>query len=801
MTSNGRCALCDGTMPPATSEQRRSYCSNACRQRAYRRRVTVSATAPATRQNLRVLSNLPAARDTFVGRQQELSKIDQLLRRHRLVTVVGSAGAGKTRLALEAAGRLRRGRTDRVLLVALGEITASRDVVPALADALGVVARSDEPLRDTVVETLVNMKALVVLDNCEHLLDTCAELTDTLLNRCPGVRVLATSREALWITGEVSFHVEGLPVPSTDRDLVTTAAPRSEAVKLFVDRARERKPDFRLTPSNTAAVALLCARLEGMPLAIELAARWVRLLPVTDICDRMDEPLELLTLGCRKSPSRQSSLREAIDWSYRLLEPDEQFALRRLSVFDGGFDLAAANEVCTSERSVEPVLDVLSRLQAKSLMTAVPGTTRFRQLETIRLHAREKLLAAGELDTAYEALARWFTDLSDALLTTPLSMPADVQRKLDDHVDSLLGTVEWAADRADERLLLLTAALADCTARRGRLGQARVLLRDALRRPSTRDDYRCVALNHAARFAAEQGDHDEAVELSGEASRLVPASSTALAMSCRSTLAAVQRYSGEWEASDKNNTECLRVAELLGEPLARAQVLVDSARTALFLGKHERAEANVMSALPISRASGVPARIASALNTRGAVALVQGDLDESAHAFQEALRMDGINPLTAPDALEGLAVVALMRGQAERALRLEATGRAMRRSVGVVPNPFWAEKVAGAMRAARLMLPVARAEAVSTPLTAAETEAFIQDEVWLDRTEAAFDALDDHERRVIALLATGLTNQQIANRLNVSVRTVASRLLRLREKLGLQSREDVAAWGAERAIG
>ncbi|MCR3752787.1 RNA polymerase sigma factor, sigma-70 family [Lentzea californiensis] len=801
MTSDGRCALCDGTMPPATSEQRRSYCSNACRQRAYRRRVTVSAT-PVTRQNVRVLSNLPAARDTFVGRQQELSKLDQLLRRHRLVTLVGSAGAGKTRLALEAAGRLRRGRTDRVLLVSLGEITASRDVMPALADALGVIAQFDEPLRDTVVETLVNMKMLVVLDNCEHLLDTCAELTDVLLNRCPGVRVLATSREALWITGEVSFHVEGLPVPSTDRDVVTMAAPRSEAVKLFVDRARERKPDFRLTLDDTAAVALLCARLEGMPLAIELAARWVQLLPVAAICDRMDEPLELLTLGCRKSPSRQSSLREAIDWSYQLLQPDEQFALRRLSVFDGGFDLAAANEVCSSERSAEPVLDVLSRLQAKSLLAAIPGTTRFRQLETVRLHAREKLLAAGELDVAYEALARWFTDLSDVLITAPLSMPADVQHKLDNHVDSLLGTVEWAADRADERLLLLTAALADCTARRGLLGQARMMLRDALRRPSTRDDYRCVALNHAARFAAGQGDHAEAAELSAEASRLVrDIGQPALVMSSRSTLAAVQQSSGEWEASVENNTECLRVAELLGEPLARATALVDLARTALSLGKHERAEKNVMSALPISRASGVPARIASALNTRGAVSLVQGDLDEATHAFQEALRMDGLNPLTAPDALEGLAVVALTRGQAERALRLEATGRAMRRSVGVVPNPFWAEKVAGAMRTARLMLPVARAEAAATPLTAADTEAFIQDEVWLDRTEAAFDSLDDHERRVVALLASGLTNQQIANRLNVSVRTVASRLQRLRDKLGLQSREDIAAWGAERAIG
>lgn len=802
MTSTGRCALCDGTLPPATSEQRRSYCSNACRQRAYRRRAAVPASTPVSSRNLRVLSNLPAARDTFVGRQSELSKLDQLMRRHRLVTLVGSAGAGKTRLALEAAGRLRRGRTDRVLLVELGEVTSPQDVMPAVAHALGVVAQPDEPLRDTVLETLVNMKVVVVLDNCEHLLDTCAELADLLLNRCPGVRVLATSREALWITGEVSFHVEGLPVPSTDRDLVTTAAPRSEAVKLFVERARERKPDFRLTPSNTAAVALLCARLEGMPLAIELAARWVQLLPVADICDRMDEPLELLTLGCRKSPSRQRSLREAIDWSYRLLRPDEQFALRRLSVFDGGFDLAAATEVCSSERSAEPVLDVLSRLQAKSLVTAVPGTTRFRQLESVRLHAREKLVAAGELDIAYEALARWFTDLSDVLITSPLSVPFEVQDKLDNHVDSLLGTVEWAAERADERLLLLTSALADCAARRGRLGQARVLLRDALRRPSTRDDYRCVALNHAARFAAEQGDHDEAIELAGEASRLVRSiGHPALVMSSRSTLAAVQQSSGEWEASDENNTECLRVAELLGEPLARATCLVDLARTALSLGKHERAEKAVMKALPISRTSGAPARIASALNTRGAVALVQGDLDEATHAFQEALRMDGVSPLTAPDALEGLAIVALMRGQAERALRLEATGRALRRSVGVVADPFWAEKVVGAMRTARLMLSVARAEAASTPLTPTEIEAVIQDEVWLDRTEAAHDSLDDHERRVIALLATGLTNQQIANRLGVSVRTVASRLQRLREKLGLQSREDIAAWGAERAIG
>ncbi|GLZ30000.1 hypothetical protein Lesp02_21900 [Lentzea sp. NBRC 105346] len=750
-----------------------------------------------------MLSNLPAARDSFIGRQQELTKIDQLLRRHRLITLVGSAGAGKTRLALEAAERLRRGRTDRVLLVELGDVEDSRSVMPAVAAALGVTEHGDEPIGQTVVETLRNMRALVVLDNCEHLLDPCAELVDLLLNRCPAVRVLATSREALWITGEVSFHVEGLPVPSTDQDLVTTVAPRNDAVKLFVDRARERKPDFRLTPDNTAAVALLCARLDGMPLAIELAARWVPLLPVSDICDRMDEPLELLTLGCRKTSPRQRSLREAIDWSYRLLAPDEQFALRRLSVFDGGFDLAAATEVCSTERSAEPVLDVLSRLQAKSLLTAIPGTTRFRQLETIRLHAREKLVAAGETNTAFEALARWFTELSDVLITAPLSVPAEVQRKLDDHVDSLLAAVEWAADRGDERLLLLTSALADCTARRGRVGQARALLRDALRRPFTRGDYRCVALNHAAWFAAVQGDHDEALELTGEAARLVrELDHPALVMSCRSTLAAVQQSSGELEASAENRTECLRVAEMLGEPLARATCLVDLARTALRLGKTDRAMKAVTKALPLCRASGIPARVASALNTLGVIALMQGDLEEAGDAFHECLRIDGENPMSGPDALEGLAIIALSRGQAERALRLEATGRAMRRTVGVVADPFWEQKVSGAMRTARTMLSAQEANAAAwTPLTPTETEAFIQDELWLDRTDAAEDELDDQERRIVALLATGLTNKQIANRLGLSVRTVASRLQRLREKLGLSSREDVAAWGAEKAIG
>lgn len=672
----------------------RAYCSNACRQRAYRRRMAQPA-AKQARPTARIVHNLPAERDSFVGRQHELTKLARLLRRHRLLTVMGSAGAGKTRLAIAAASRMERDDTDRVLLVELGSVSDEQLLTQSVAAAAGLNEHSDEPILETVIATLRTMRVLVVLDNCEHLLEACAKLADTLLSRCPDMRILATSREALRITGEVIVRLDGLAVPDTGREVSVNSLRRYDSIRLFVDRAKEMLPDFRLPPAEIQAVGALCTSLDGIPLAIELAARWVPVLSVGEICERLDSRFELLVLGGRATPDRHRSLREAIDWSYHLLEASEQRVLRRLSVFVGAFNLNAANAVCAAD-SFDPVttLEMLSRLQAKSLLTPVGANTDFRLLESIRLYARQRLAEAGEEDSTFEALTSWLAGLAEPFVTAPLEVPRKNRIQAAEQAANLRIACDWTSTHHDDRYVLLATALSIADANHGFLADARKVLHAALSQPQGSPRDRCGAMDRASWYAGFQGDFTEGVHAAEQALAIArELDEPALITNCLRTLACVQQMAGDLDAALDNRTECVRMVRELGNPMATATCLAHLAWSWSLNGDQPRARVLAEESLAICREHRAISRAAEALNVLGGIAIAEGRLDLAENSFREVLHTDTKYPHNRPTAIEGLAIVAARRGQRERALRLYHEAEPMRRATGLVGDPHWLRKV------------------------------------------------------------------------------------------------------------
>jgi len=343
--------------------------------------------------------SLPLRLTRFVGRERDLGEVRSTLRAARLVTLTGTGGAGKTRLALQVAADLLEEHPHGTWFVEFAGTADPALVHRVVLSTIGIREQQGTLILDTLVHHLATKATLLVLDNCEHLLDACAELADRLLRACAGLTILATSREPLGITGEVVRRVPPLSVPEVTLAPSAEAVAAFEAVQLFVDRAVAAEPRFALTDANAAAVVAICRRLEGIPLAMELAAARLQALTVEQLRDRLEDRFRLLTGGSRTALPRQQTLRATVDWSHDLLTEPEQILLRRLSVFAGGFSLDAAEQVCgDSQVAPEDVLDLLTRLVDKSLalFETGPASGRYRLLETIREYALEKLRAAGE---------------------------------------------------------------------------------------------------------------------------------------------------------------------------------------------------------------------------------------------------------------------------------------------------------------------------------------------------------------------------------------------------------------------
>src|SRR5919202_3993421 len=354
-------------------------------------------TAPVRRHNLRTPSS------SLVGRERERAELKRLLVDYRLVTLTGAGGSGKTRLGLALASDVVDAYADGAWLVELASLADPLLVPQAVAQSLGLREAPGREVRAMLADYLRHRVALLVLDNCEHLVDTCADLTEMLLAECPHITIVATSREALSVAGEAVYIVPPLAVPDRGMRLTPDALAGYPAVQLFVDRARRYRTDFTLTAANGIAVAEICRRLDGIPLALELAAARVRIMTVEQLVARIHDTMHLLTGGSRTASPRQRTLEGALAWSYDLLSPREQRLFRWLSVFTGGWTLEAAEALgATEDVRAEDVLDLLDRLVEQSLVLAeagADGAMRYRMLEPVRQYAEARLIAAGEAET------------------------------------------------------------------------------------------------------------------------------------------------------------------------------------------------------------------------------------------------------------------------------------------------------------------------------------------------------------------------------------------------------------------
>jgi predicted ATPase/class 3 adenylate cyclase len=439
-------------------------------------------------------NNLPAQLATFVGREKELSEVRALVESSRLVTLTGAGGCGKTRLGIQLAAGLLDGSGDGVWLVELAAVSDETAVAPAICQALGIAAQPGRAALDTLLDALALQDMLIVLDNCEHLIGACAKTADAIVRRCPRVHLVATSREPLGIGGETIYRVPPLSLPGPG-EFGLAAAGSSDAVALFIERARAQGTGLSVDEATAPLVVSICARLDGLPLAIELAAARLRSLSLRGLADRLDQRFRLLTGGSRTAPARQQTLEATVEWSYSLLHGAEQSLLGRLSVFAEGFDLGAAEAVCGfGDIEAFDVTGLLGSLVDKSLVVAEPAgeALRYRLLETIRQFAAERLAHGGDQAAAVAAAhGAYYLRLAETA-APHLTGPGQGSwlARLDTDQANLQRAALHAASRPDgtEQVLRLGVALRRYWMARNRDEEAASLLLPVLDRPEARAD-------------------------------------------------------------------------------------------------------------------------------------------------------------------------------------------------------------------------------------------------------------------------------------------------------------------------
>jgi predicted ATPase/class 3 adenylate cyclase len=650
-------------------------------------------------RSLETPTNLPAQRTSFIGREREVARVKELLRGPGLLTLTGPGGSGKTRLALQAAAELLDEYRDGVFLAELEPITDPRLVASTIAGAVGARAEGVRPVLDTLRDHVRDREMLLVLDNFEQVIEG-ALVTADLLTVSPRMRILVTSREPLHVTGEQELPVPPMDLPASGEAPSAEDLTRYEAVALFVQRARAVDPAFQLTEANAAAVAEVCLRLDGLPLAIELAASRVKLLSPQAILERMERRLDLLTGGAVDVPARQRTLREAIGWSYDLLDESERRLFRRLSVFAGGWTLEAAEAVASPGDEPEgDVLEVFGSLVDKSLVRRAPTPSeavRFRMLETIREFGLEQLEAAGEADTTRDGHTSFFLGLAEA--AEPHLRGMQQKRWLDelelDH-DNLRVALRRAIDGGHyEMALRLVGALWRFWHLHGHLDEGRRWAEEVLALPGAaqRTAPRAKALTGLGGVAYWQEDlpttgaaYEEALAIARElGDRLAEAEGLY-------NLSFVPAYEGDFDRAAALVEESRTMFEGLGVRRGVADTVWLLAIVARLEGDTRTARARAEESLRIHREIEDRFGMTDALHVLGRIALADGDLSTAGSSFLEALANDERvgNRTGMGIVLDNLAAKASAEGRQLRAVRLGGASEAIKEAAGGhAPPPF-----------------------------------------------------------------------------------------------------------------
>ena len=776
-------------------------------------------------------NNLPLELSSFVGRKQEITEVKRLLMgNNRMVTLAGPGGCGKTRLALAVAAALIEVFEDDLWLVELASLFDPNFVPQAVASVLEVRETPNRSLTEVLVGHLKLKKALLVLDNCEHLIDACVGLASALLRSCPDLKILATSREALGIAGEITWLVPSLSLPDPQHLPPVEELGGYEAVRLFLERAAAVASDrFELTEENASAVARACQTLDGMPLAIELAAARVRVLSVGQIASRLDDSFDLLTVGSRTAVPRHRTLRAAIDWSHELLSQKEQVLFRRLSVFAGGFTLEAAEAVCAGEDlEREEVLNLLTALADKSLVLVAEqqrSEARYRLLETVRQYGREKLNESGEEPAIKRHHANFFLKLAEQVEPKINGKDRGLWLEwLEVEHDNLRTALVWSREEAaeGETGLRLAGALSWFWFHREYWSEWRRWLDGVLAAQESpegrpvRTAAQAKALSGRGFLAWMEGDQAAA------RSRLEESVTLWRELGDKQGLAQALRFlSGSFESQGdyavarplaEESVKLFREGEDkfgLGITLSRLGI------TALAQGDHAVARAALEESVAICREIEDDWALALALRNLGIGAFREEDYKRAVERLRESLdvlREPG-NPLYMQN-LELLAAAASMQDEYERAAWLFGAAEALREAVGAFVLPLYRAEYDRGVAAARAGLDESTfaamwSEGRAMPPEQAVEYALGTEESAPPSASATASAaggpsyragLSPREADVLKLVAKGLTNAQVARELFISPRTVNRHLNSTYRKLGVSSRAAATRFAVEHGL-
>ena len=587
-------------------------------------------------------TNLPSPLTSFVGREREMEEVKQLLSTTRLLTLTGTGGIGKTRLALQSANNLMSSFKDGVRWVELASVKDSGLLPQTVAQMLGVRESPDQSLMASLRRSLQDKESLLILDNCEHLIASCAQLAGDLLSHCPHLSILATSREALGIIGETVMQVPVLSFPTLRHVSQLQSLQEFDSVRLFAERAAAVHPQLALTPENALAVAQICQRLDGIPLAIELAAR-IKIFSLQEIAARLDDRFTLLTQGSRTALPRHQTLRALIDWSHDLLPELERILWRRLSVFIGGWTLEAAEFACVDDiLELAQVWELISHLIDKSLVLVEEqdGTTRYRMLETIRQYGQEKLQESGEATRLSRFHFKFFSELAEKATSRLLTAEQNKWfAKLDSEYGNLRGALDWALEYDIVSALQLATALAQYWEIRGYVGEGRTTLERALQRAQDiPKDVRADALRWQAKFAARQGDYERAkapLEESRKLSREL-GDKSGMARSLHNS-GMVSSLQGDYAAAKASYEAALALLKETGDKREMAALTTSLGNVANYLQDYETARRYQEKSVSLFRELGDKFGLFIALNNLGLVLERQGDNAAAQRYYEESI--------------------------------------------------------------------------------------------------------------------------------------------------------------------
>jgi predicted ATPase/DNA-binding CsgD family transcriptional regulator len=811
-------------------------------------------------------ADLPQQFSSFVGRDREVGELRELLRTARAVTLCGAAGIGKTRLALHLLAAVAAEFPDGVWFVELAELRQPELVVARVAAAAGVDEEPGRPLPDTLADALRHRRALLALDNCEHLVEACASLCQRVLAGAPGLQVVATSREPLRVAAEAVWQVPPLALPPPAAgDPAELAC--YDAIRLFAERAAAVAPGFSVGPGNAASVRAVCEALDGLPLGIELAAARVPVLAVEQIAARLDDRFTLLTSGARTAAARHQTLRAAIDWSHDLLSEPERVMLRRLSVFTG-WSLGMAEEVCADEKLPAPrILDLITALADKSLLEVEPealGEARYRMLHTIREYASSCLALAGE-DRELRARRREYTlrvtekllAVGMATVRAPWSARIDVFRRFDleeDNLREVLGSC--LADGDAEAGLRICTAARPCWIVRGTFAEGERWM-DAFLELATADTvpssvlgpalvgraqlavatgsagadeqamaglelcwesgqqyWAATALNLLTEIALHAGRLDEAFTRGGETLSVARSAGDRWNEGyALGTCAAVAARQGNLREAQQLAEAALAVMRDIEQLWGGARAMLGLADLARLRADPATATDYYTEALGILRQVNARPEIARCLAGLGRIAIDRGELGAARVHLADSLRLSYQtgSRIGIARGLEALAKLAVLEGHPDTGLRLAGAVSALRRDAHLPPvpgsrtqryldaaSPLGEHVVARLWAEGTAMTPAAAVNlALGEPDTGAPDTGLPQAVTGLPSAragDALTGGLTSRERQVVALIAAGKSNREIAAELFISPATAARHVANILAKLGYSSRSQVAVW-------